>query len=78
MANEVTDHLIQWLDNDYAMYTYIRELAGSAGWVSDDYRDVKAFGEQIKTDVIGEVDPLFDHILGLVEWDEVGRHFLSE
>lgn len=81
MANETTDHLIQWLDNDESMYTMIMEMADEYAPEDGeevDFRTARVFGERIRDEVIDPGIGLLGHMLGLVDWSEVGRHFLED
>lgn len=83
MANETTDHLIQWLDNDESMYTMIMEMADEYAPEDGeevDFRTAREFGERILDEVINpdSSDYLLKHLLSSVDWSEVGRHFLED
>ena len=76
--NEVTNHLIKFLDNDEGMYRDIMSRMGPyKGDLLADYYNAKEFGEEIRDEVIVPGDGLLGHMLGLVEWDQLGKHFLE-
>lgn len=83
MKDDITTHLIMYLDNDEGMYTMIMEMADEYAPEDGeevDFRTAREFGERILDEVINpdSSDYLFKHLLRSVDWSEVGRHFLED
>lgn len=83
MKDDITTHLIVYLDSDEGMYTMIMEMADEYAPEDGeevDFRTAREFGERILDEVINpdSSDYLFKHLLRSVDWSEVGRHFLED
>lgn len=83
MKDDITTHLIMYLDNDEGMYTMIMEMADEYAPEDGeevDFRTAREFGERILDEVINpdSSDYLLKHLLSSVDWSEVGRHFLED